>query len=512
MQINKKQFDPYLVLALILGVVSILFLGAFVSSSEQTSATGETITVYAAAGTMMAMQAVAQEYEKQTGCKIELNFASSSTLARQIVSGAQFDVFISANSKWMNHLEDKALVDSTLQRDLISDRLALIAPADSKLPLKEHSINRVLAYMNGSIALGDPLHVPCGLYAKEALSSLKCWDAIQSRVIPASSVRIAQQYVENGQCELGIVYEAGAMQSNDVKILSVLNESLHTPIRFSAASAIDSILGNEFLAFLSQSSAMNIFIEAGFTPCNPIRPFRVHQGAPVEPAFEVDIWQTLIISIKVAATCTIIVAVPGIWLGYILARKVFPGRSLVNACVHLPMVVPPVVTGYLALMMLGKNSVFGTWLYDTFGVSIAFTWVGAVVVSAVMGLPMLVRSVKTAFEMIDQRYAQAAGTLGASPFVAFLTVTVPLAGPGILSGLVLAFARCLGEFGATAIFAGNIPNKTQTLSLAIYSYTQIPGAESSVANLVGISILVSFFAMLGSEFLNQRMKHLAGVG
>jgi molybdate transport system permease protein len=348
------------------------------------------------------------------------------------------------------------------------------------------------------------------MYAKEVLMNLDCWDSIRNRVIPASSVRTAQQYVETAQCELGIVYYAGATQSDKVNIITIFDETLHSPIRLSAACAADNTAGNDLLDFLNQSIAMNIFSEAGFISCKDETLSPV-QTASFEPAFEVNIWQTLLISLKVAAVCTLAVAAPGILLGYILARKSFRGRSVVNAFVHLPMVIPPVVAGYLGLVLLGKNSFLGHWLYDAFGISIAFSWIGAVVVSAVMGLPLLIRSVKTAVEMIDQRYSLAARTLGASSLRAFFTVTIPLAGPGILAGLILAFARCLGEFGATAMFAGNIPGKTQTLSLAIFNFTQIPGAESTVMQMVGISILLSFGAMLGSEFLNQRMKHLAGV-
>jgi molybdate transport system permease protein len=386
--------------------------------------------------------------------------------------------------------------------------LVLIAPTNLEITADSKTIPELLHSTEGSIAVGDPSHVPCGMYTKEALTNLNCWQAIQNRIIPAASVRMAQQYVESGQCELGIVYKAGAEQSKSVTIVSVFDSSLHMPIRFTAAAAANNVKGNDFIRFLHQGVAVNIFTQAGFTMCNSGNPSK-QLAIATDPPLKVNTWQTLTVSFKVAATCTLIAAAPGIWLGYILARKSFPGRSIINALIHLPMVIPPVVTGYLALVLLGKNSLAGKWLYDTFGISVAFSWAGAVVVSAVMGMPLLVRSVRTAVEMIDRRYALAADTLGAGPIRTFITVTIPLAAPGILAGLVLAFARCLGEFGATATFAGNIPGKTQTLSLAIYSFTQIPGAESAAMRLVVLSILLSLAAMLGSEWLSQRMKHLA---
>lgn len=508
-RIKRTQIDLTLMITLLLGIISILLFGGFADSSTWPQTGDKSITVYAASGTMKAMQQAAGVYKSQTGCDVLLNFASSSTLARQITAGASFDVYISANPVWMDYVQDKSLINSTSRRDLLTDRLVLIAPTTSKHPTKNRSIIEILSDRNSSIAVGDPAHVPCGMYAKEALTALNCWDSIQNRVIPAASVRAAQQYVESGQCELGIVYKATAMQSKKVRIVSVIDQSLHSPIRFSVAGAVNSDQGNSFLEFLNQGVAMKIFTEAGFNPYRTTHLLPA-QNTSVESMVNVGTWQSLMISLKVATTCTLVVAAPGILLGYILARKSFPGRLVINAIVHLPLVIPPVVTGYLALLLLGKNSLVGKWLNEVFGIKVAFSWTGAVVVSAIMGLPLLIRSVKTAVEMIDHRYSLAAGTLGAGPIRTFFTVTIPLAAPGILAGLVLAFARCLGEFGATATFAGNIPGKTQTLSLAIYSFTQIPGAESAAMRLVALSILLSMAAMLVSEWMNQRMKHLAG--
>ena len=221
--------------------------------------------------------------------------------------------------------------------------------------------------------------------------------------------------------------------------------------------------------------------------------------------------QAIWLSLKVALWCMLAVAVPGVALGWLLARKQFPGRAVVNAIVHAPLVMPPVVVGYLALISLGRSGVIGRFLEETLGIHLAFTWKGAVVVSAIMGLPLMVRSVRLAMELVDRRLESAAAVLGAGPLRVFATVTLPLALPGVLAGLVLAFARSLGEFGATITFAGNIVGQTQTLPLAIFSRTQSPGGDAQALGLAGISLLLALGALAVSELLTRRAaRRVAG--
>ncbi len=513
---NKDNSALRFLIVLILATLALALASGFKAYEETPDALIENnakpVTVFAAAGTTVAIQRIAEAFENQTGRKVVTNFASSSTLAKQIAAGADFDVYISANSKWMDFVSEKNLISPETRTNLLNERLVLIAPKDAATQVEESlSIKDLLEQTEGQVSIGDPTHVPVGMYTKEALEAMGCWDAVSERMIPAVSVRAAQLNVETGQCPLGIVYRAGAFQSTKVKILATFDESLHSPIEFSVASAANSQHGKAFLEFLKTPASDTIFTIAGFATCLPQAAVTVSPAdASPASAYRINEWRAFVISLKVAAACTLVVAAPGIGLGYLLARKSFPGRALVNSIVCVPMVIPPVVTGYLALVMLGRNSALGSWLHDTWGISVAFSWIGAVLVSAVMGFPLLVRSVKTAVEMIDQRYTHAANTLGAGSVRTFFTITLPLAGPGILAGLILAFARSLGEFGATATFAGNIPGKTQTLSLAIYNFTQIPGAEGAAMRLVGISILLSFGAMLGSELLSHRMKSLLG--
>ena len=222
-------------------------------------------------------------------------------------------------------------------------------------------------------------------------------------------------------------------------------------------------------------------------------------------------WVVLGLSARVAICCVAAVAIPGIACGWLLARTRFPGKSLVDAILHAPLVMPPVVTGYLLLMLLGRRGILGEVLYRHFGFSMAFTWTAAVAASAVMGFPLMVRAVRVAMEMADPKLEAAARCLGAGPLRTFLTVTLPLARPGIITGLVLAFARSLGEFGATIVFAGNIQGETRTLPLAVYSYMQVPGGDAASLRLVLVSILLSLGALIVSEIMSRRYSHFERV-
>ena len=219
----------------------------------------------------------------------------------------------------------------------------------------------------------------------------------------------------------------------------------------------------------------------------------------------------LSLSIKVALWCTVISLIPGIFVGWLLARKSFPGKSLVDSLVHLPLVLPPVVPGYLLLILLGTQGVVGKWLYQTFGIEIAFTWKGAVVASALMAFPLMVRAVRLAISQIDKSLETAAHTLGASPLYVFFTITLPLSLPGIITGLILSFSRSLGEFGATITFVGNIEGETRTLPLAIYTYTQVPGTDDQAMRLVVISIVIALAALFISNHLERRALRVLGV-
>jgi molybdate transport system permease protein len=216
-------------------------------------------------------------------------------------------------------------------------------------------------------------------------------------------------------------------------------------------------------------------------------------------------WTAVWLPIKVAAGAVLAVAVPGIFLGWLLARKTFRGKLLVEALVYAPMVMPPVVTGYLLLLTFGRNG----WIGRRLNLQLTFTWQGAALAAAVMALPLMARAVRLAIELVDRRYEEAASVLGYSPWRVWMQVTLPLARPGIVAGLLLAFARSLGEFGATMTFAGNIEGVTQTLPLAIYSALQMPGGEAAAMRLVVFSLVLSFTALGISQWLANRGRRYA---
>ena len=223
-------------------------------------------------------------------------------------------------------------------------------------------------------------------------------------------------------------------------------------------------------------------------------------------------WTAIWLSVKIATTATIASLPFGILVAYALARWRFPGKMLVNGAVHLPLVMPPVVTGFLLLMLLGRKGVFGAPL-ASLGIVLSFRWTGAAVACAVMGFPLMVRAMRLSFESIDMRLEQAAGTLGANRMWTFFLVSLPLAAPGIAAGAILSFAKALGEFGATITFVSNIPGQTQTIATAIYSYSQVPGGDASAMRLTAVSIAISLAALLASEIVQRRAeKRLAGSG
>lgn len=220
---------------------------------------------------------------------------------------------------------------------------------------------------------------------------------------------------------------------------------------------------------------------------------------------EIEI-QAIILSLKVAVYCSVISLPLALILGYKMARYSFIGKPIIEGLIHLPLVMPPVTTGYLLLLLLGSNSLFGQWLYQTFGIKLAFSFSAAVIASIFVSFPLIVRSIRTSMEMVDPGLEDASRILGASKLKTFFKVTIPLAAPGIISGTILAFARSLGEFGATITFAGNIVGETQTLPLAIYAYMQVPGQEGTTMRLVLVSVVISFIAMALSEWLIKRRK------
>jgi molybdate transport system permease protein len=215
-------------------------------------------------------------------------------------------------------------------------------------------------------------------------------------------------------------------------------------------------------------------------------------------------WTAVWLSVRIATVATLGALIPGIAIAWLLARKKFWGKALLDGIVHLPLVMPPVVTGYLLLIWFGRKGPVGAILDQYFGIVFSFRWTGAALACGVMAFPLLVRAIRLSFEAIDRRLEDAAATLGANGLWVFLTVTLPLALPGVIAGMVLCFAKALGEFGATITFVSNIPGETQTISAAIYTLTQVPGGDAAAFRLVFIAVIIALIALIASEWFARR--------
>ncbi len=222
-------------------------------------------------------------------------------------------------------------------------------------------------------------------------------------------------------------------------------------------------------------------------------------------------WQAVMLSLKVAFWATLASLPVGIGIALLLARGRFPGRQMLNVLVHLPLILPPVVTGYLLLLTFGRRGPAGAILEQWFGIVLAFRWTGAALAAAIMAFPLMVRAIRLAIEAVDPRLEQAAATLGAPRWKVFATVTLPLIAPGVIAGAVLAFAKAMGEFGATITFVSNIPGQTRTVPTAIYAFLQVPGGEAAALRLVVVSVVIAMLALMASEWLARRVaRRIAG--
>jgi molybdate transport system permease protein len=216
-----------------------------------------------------------------------------------------------------------------------------------------------------------------------------------------------------------------------------------------------------------------------------------------------DEWTAILLSLRVSVVAMLASLPFGIGVALLLARGRFWGKSVLNGVVHLPLILPPVVTGFILLILFGRRGPIGSFLEHYFGIVFSFRWTGAALACAVMAFPLMVRSIRLSLEAVDRKLEEAAGTLGASPLWVFLTITLPLTLPGIIAGMILSFAKAMGEFGATITFVSNIPGETQTLSSAIYSFTQVPGGDAGALRLTLVAVVISMVALLASEFLSR---------
>ena len=437
-----------------------------------------------------------------------ISYAASSALAKQIEEGAPADVFVSADLDWMAYLAERDLVQPDTEVELLGNRLALVAPADSEAAAAiAPGFDLAGLLGDGRLAIANVDAVPAGRYGKAALEALGVWESV-SELAQAENVRAALALVALGEAPLGIVYATDAAAEPAVRTVGVFPEDTHPPIVYPAAATAEA--GPDaaaFLAFLQSAPARAIF-EARASPCSPRRRTEAaSEGRAMEwLRLSPDEWTAVRLSLRVSAWATLVSLPLGILVAHLLARREFPGKALVNGLVHLPLILPPVVTGYLLLLTFGRRGPVGALLEAHFGIVFAFRWTGAALACGVMAFPLMVRAIRLSIEGVDRRLEAAAGTLGAGPLWVFATVTLPLILPGIVVGMILTFAKAMGEFGATITFVSNIPGETQTLPSAIYTFTQVPGGQTGALRLTLVSIAIAMAALIASEAVARRVN------
>ncbi len=460
------------------------------------------VLVFAAASLSEALHAVADAFTAETGISVAVSYGGTAIIARQIEQGAPADIFISADGAWMNYVADRGLIDPASRTELLGNSLVLIAPAATDFDLGE-DIGPAIRELIGPgrlLAMANIGAVPAGRYGKTALETLGVWSDIARFIAQADSVRGALAFVARAETPLGIVYATDAAAEPPGGGGADLRQR---------ASSADYLPGGDYPGRQWQRKrdpSVRLSYESGGR-LDFFRP-RISDlsGTAImwEPLTSAE-WMAIGLSLRVGLVATLFALPLAILMALVLARGRFPGRTLLDGLVHLPLVAPPVVTGYLLLLAFETQGPIGAFLADQFGIVIAFRWTVAAVAAAVMGFPLMVRAMRLSVEAIDRRLEGAAATLGAGRLRILATVTLPLMLPGILAGAVLGFARGLGEFGATITFVANIPGQTQTIPTAIYTALQTPDGEGPALRLTVLAVLIALAALISSEVLARRL-------
>jgi len=459
------------------------------------------LLVLAAASLADVLPRVAALWEGREGIPVRFSFDATSRLAPQILQGAPADLFFSADEAWMDWLEERGGIEKETRVTLLGNDLVLVVPRGSGFaPAGPEELTDLRLHR---LALAGE-SVPAGRYGQAALQALHVWEGLTDRIVRAGNVRGALEWAARGEVEAAVVYRTDAQAEPRVSVAFAFPSGSHPPITYSAAvlgGAPAAGLARRFLAFCQTTEAREVLRTQGFlTPFVDSPPTGPQPAAPLP-----DPWSAIRLSLLVALGATLAGFVPAVWAGWILARKDFPGKSLLATVALVPLVLPPVVTGFLLLSLLGYQGPLGGWL-ETLGIPVPFTLLGATLAALTVGFPLYVVSIRNAFQVVDPSYEEVSWTLGRRPWPTFLRVTFPLALPGIAAGAVLAFARALGEFGATVVLAGNIEGSTRTIALAVYTLLESPEGRDAIWVLVGASVLLSLLALLGYEFLSRRQR------
>jgi molybdate transport system permease protein len=476
--------------------------------AEGSPAADSSILVLAAASLSDVLPMVAQAWEAGGGIPVRFSFGATSRLAPQTVRGAPADLFFSADGQWMDWVEARGGVAEGTRVALLRNRLVVVVPSGSSFHPGSASELTVPSLEHLALA-GE--NVPAGRYARSALEAEGVWGALEPRIVRAGNVRRALEWVALGEVDAAVVYATDATVEGRVRMGFSFPAEAHLPIVYPAAvldGAPFAKAAGEFLEFCGGPEAAGIFREAGFEPAPmglqpPAASLLPVAGTTQAP--HPDPWSAIRLSFMVALAATLAGFVPAVCLGWVLARKEFPGKSILATVALAPLVLPPVVTGFLLLSLLGSQGPLGRWLAHV-GVPVPFTLLGATLAALTVGLPLYIVSVRNAFQTVDPTLEEVSLTLGRKPFPTFLRVTFPLALPGIAAGSVLAFARALGEFGATVVLAGNMEGSTRTIALAVYTLLESPQGREAIWVLVGASVALSLLALLGYEVLSRRQR------
>ena len=432
----------------------------------------DALVVFAAASATDAASDLGRAFEAETGAPVTISTGATSTLAHQIAAGAPADAMLFAGTEWADWLEARG----TIQAPVVVARGALVVVVPSDAPAWRGIEPLADA---PRVAMADPSHVPAGQFAREALERAGLWRTVESRVVPFPDVRAALGAVASRKVDAGIVYASDAGSTPRVRVAARIPDS------HSASHRVRVRGGRE----PPEAGVGSGVLPERVAAFRPLAPSRISSG--IVSAAD---WAAVALSLRVALAATALALIPGVALGWALARQKLRAAFLWEYGAMLPLVLPPVVTGYALLLALPR--------------SVAFTWIAGVLASAIVGFPLLVQTARVAFEVGDSELDDAARADGASGWQVFRRVTLPLAGPGVAAGAALHFARALGEFGATVVVAGNIPLRTQTLPLALYARLNQAGGEAPALMLAGVAVALSAACLGLYAILISRLRAL----
>lgn len=435
------------------------------------AALAEPLRIAAAISLKDALTPIASQWNASNKPDVELSFSSSGQIAGQIHGGAPIDVFLSAAREPVEQLLREGLVDEQSLRVVAKNQLVLIVPAVSSADVR--GFEDLPTHTTGRIAIGEPKTVPAGMYAEAVLRHLNLLDSVRSRLVYGANVRQVLDYVARGEVDAGMVYATDArIAAEQVRVVATADDSWHPPIEYVAAVVNASQSKSDaarFIDSLLAPPAQTKLLSFGFSA--PPAHSQTQTASATNPAisgFANVHLSPIALSLFVASAATFLVALIGVPLAWWAARSKLPGRGIVETVITLPLVLPPTVVGYLLIVLLGSRGVLGHYAADWFGYSILFRIEGAVLAAAIVAFPLLYLPAKSAFAAIEHEQEDIAALFGATRRQVFWHVALPAARTGIASGMLLAFARALGEFGATLMVFGWQEGRT-TLPLAIYS-------------------------------------------